>query len=136
MNRTAKVFLIVPLIPAMLFVVLVSVLGLVSGGVSLIPAVVYSAPIWLFFALPISYGVAVVLGGPVFFLFRRYGWLSVRSLTLGSASLGFIVGSIIGALFASNEPFGCLLAAGIFASFGAATGYAFWWLAYRGRAGQ
>lgn len=130
MNRAIKAFLIIPLIPAILFVIVVSVLGLLSGGFSLLPSVAYSMPIWLMFALPVSYIVATAIGIPAFLLFRRLGRLSLRGIALGSSAIGAAIGSLVAYLFSSG-PFSCLTVALVFALFGAAAGYVFWWLAYR-----
>ena len=131
MSRTIRAFLISPALPAILFVLTISVVGLSSKTPTPLPAVIYSAPIWLFFALPISYGLAAIVALPGFLLLRHLGWVSLRRLCLSSTFLGFVVGSIIGVLFNAGAPLGVLATGAVFAIFGVLTGLFFWWLAYR-----
>ncbi|MEW5823979.1 MAG: hypothetical protein AB1766_06485 [Pseudomonadota bacterium] len=127
MNRIVKAFLVVPLVPSVLFAAAASILGLVSGGFSLLPAVAYSFPIWLMFALPVAYGASVIFGIPSFLIFRRLGWLSRSGLLVGASGIGFLMGCVIAYVFAAGEPLGFVLTALTFTVFGAVSGYVFWW---------
>lgn len=129
MNQTVKAFLVVPLVPSVLFATVASILGLVSGGVSILPAVAYSFPIWLMFALPVAYSAAVILGIPAFLVFRRLGWLSRHGLLSGASGIGFLLGCAVAFIFV-GEPLGFALTVLTFTSFGAASGYVFWWLTH------
>lgn len=131
MNRTVNAFLVVPLVPSVLFAVLVSVFELVSGGLLLLPAVIYSFPIWLMFALPVSYFAAVVVGIPAFLVFRHFGWLFLPWLVLGASAIGVVTGLVIAFLFTSSHPLELGVIVLLFALFGAVSGYAFWRLACR-----
>jgi len=131
MSRTVRAFLISPILPAALFVLAVSVMGLSSKSPAPIPAIIYSVPIWFCLSLPISYCLATIVGIPGFLLLRQLRWLSLQSLCLSASILGLLVGSIIGASFNAEAPFGVLAAGALFALFGALTGLCFWWLAYR-----
>lgn len=130
MNRTTA-FLVVPLVPSVLFATAASILGLVSGGFALLPTVAYSFPIWLMFALPFAYGASVILGIPAFLVFRHFGWLSHSVLLLGASGIGFLIGVVFAYSFASSEPLGFVVAVLTFTAFGAASGYAFWFLTRR-----
>jgi hypothetical protein len=83
------------------------------------------------FALPVSYCTAVVVGVPAFLVFRRFGWLSRRWLVLGASVVGGSIGLVVAYLFASSEPIGFVGTVLLFHLFGAASGYAFWWLTCR-----
>ena len=128
MNQNVKAFLVVPLVPSVLFATAASVLGLASGGFAILPAVAYSFPIWLMFALPVAYAAAIILGIPAFLVFRRLGWLSRPGLLSGASAIGFILGCAVAIIFVSGEPLGFIITVLAFTVFGAASGYAFWWL--------
>lgn len=128
MHRYTRAFLLTPLVPVLLFVTCVSAGGLFSGGPTFAAAIAYSAPIWMIFAAPVSYGVAVVFGIPGFILFRRLGWLNLRCLVGGAATLGLLVGVALSAAFASDNVFSVLAITLTFGVFGAASGSVFWWL--------
>lgn len=130
MNQTVKAFLVMPLVPSVLFATVASVLGLASGGFALLPAIAYSFPIWLMFALPVAYAASVILGIPAFLVFRRLGWLSRRGLLSGASGIGFLIGGAVAYIFTPGEPLGFILTALTFTAFGAVSGYVFWWLTH------
>ena len=130
MNQTAKAFLIVPLVPSILYATVASILGLASGGFDILPAVVYSFPIWLMFALPVAYAATAIVGIPAFIVFRRFGWLTRRGLLSGASGIGFLIGCAVAYIFASGEPLGFILTALTFTAFGAVSGYVFWRLTH------
>lgn len=130
MHRYTRAFLLTPLVPVLLFVTCVSAGGLFSGGPTFAAAIAYSAPIWMIFAAPVSYGVAVVFGIPVFILFRRLGWLTMGCLVGAAAVLGLFVGLGISAAF-TWDMVSSMAVALTFSVFGAVTGYVFWWLSRR-----
>lgn len=83
------------------------------------------------FALPVAYGASVILGIPTFLVFRYFGWLSRSVLLFGASGIGFLIGVVFACVFASSDPLGFVGAVLIFTAFGAASGYAFWFLTHR-----
>lgn len=128
MNRNAKAFLIVPIVPAVLFSILLCVLSVIDGGFPTSAKAVKAMPVWFAFSLPVSYGIALVIGMPLFLLFRRFGCLTRSSVVGGAGSLGVVVGVAVGALFGAATVLELVVAASIFSLFGVASGFVFWGL--------
>lgn len=129
MNRPVVAFAVTPLVPSLLFAIAVSAAGLIDPGHEpMLPAVMFSFPIWLALSLPVSYGVVVLAGVPAFLAFRRLGWLSRAKLVSGASIMGAFVGVVVAAVFA-DKPVERSVIAMLFAAFGAASGQVFWRLA-------
>lgn len=129
MNRPLVAFALTPLVPSLLFAIAVSAAGLIGPGHEpMLPAVIFSFPIWLALSLPVSYGVVVLAGVPAFLAFRRLGWLSRAKVASGACIMVALVGVVVAAVFA-DKPVERLVVAMMFAAFGAATGHVFWRLA-------
>ena len=87
-------------------------------------ATLSNTPLWGFVVAPFAYVFSFVLGGPVFLVMRRWGWLRVWQVVGVSALLGAASGSV---LVAPNTGAGDLAA---FVGYGAATGLVFWVIAF------
>lgn len=128
MKRIIVAFLIVPLVPALLFGITMAIWGFTSSwGIDPPITHVLIAPIWSMYALPVAYAATLALGVPAFLLFRRLGWLSPSALTFGASIIGIAIGAAVALLFdftAAAALAGVVLAFGIY---GAITGAAFSW---------
>jgi len=78
-------------------------------------------PRWFVAAVPFAYAFSLT-GLPVFFLFRRLGWLHLWQVVLASATLGSIVAFVGG----FNQSLDNVLH---FVGYSALTGLAFWLIA-------
>ncbi len=124
--RLVLAFVVAPLAP----VVLVSPVIFLAGPATFI-SVVYGYPAML------------LLGVPVFAFFLRQKWLEIWQVMLGGAVVGALVPILMMVAMAlsgpSDSPLLPLIAAAaglsaIGAIFGAASGFAFWWVGLRGNA--
>src|ERR1035437_4025701 len=129
MSRTTFAFFIAPFVSAVFFIILIYIPVLVFNGADLLPAMTYSWFILLMFAMPVSYGVSVVIGIPAFLMFKHFGWLTVQGLLIGGSSIGLLVGLIGALLSVPSKPLEFITIVLLFISFGTATGYVFWRLA-------
>ena len=130
MKRIVVAFLIVPLVPPILFGITMAVWALItSWGIDPPSAYVVSIPIWAIFAVPVSYAAALGGGLPAFLLFRRMGWLSLKRIASATSIIGLAVGILVAMLFDFKiEDGGAVAVVAVFLAFGAITGIAFWWL--------
>jgi len=129
MNRPVVAFALTPLVPSLLFAFAVSAAGLIDPGHEpMLPAVIFSFPIWLALSLPVSYSVAVLAGLPAFLAFRRLGWLSRAKLVFGASVMGALVGVVVATLFADKSVERLVISI-LFVAFGAVSGQVFWFLA-------
>jgi hypothetical protein len=87
--------------------------------------------VWLIFAIPISYGLTILPGIPLFYLLRRHH-RSILSYWVGISSvLGFLIGALAAVSAGFVSP-GQVSGLGAFAAVCAAiNGAAFWHLALR-----
>ena len=86
MKRIVVAFLIVPLVPALLFGITMAVWGFTSSwGIDPPSTHVLIVSIWSMWALPVAYAATLALGVPAFLLFRRVGWLSPSALAAGAS---------------------------------------------------
>ena len=131
MKRVVVAFLIVPLVPPILFGITMAVWGLTSSfGIDSPGAYVVSSLIWAMFAVPVSYVAVAGVGLPAFLLFRRMGWLSLKRITGATSIIGLVIGIPVAMLFGFKIDNGGVLAVlAVFLAFGAITGFAFWWMA-------
>lgn len=130
MKRIVVAFLIVPLVPPILFGITMAVWGLIAPfGIDPPSAYLVSIPIWTSFAVPVSYAAALGVGLPMFLLFRRMGWLSLERIASATSVIGLAVGILVAMLFDFRiEDGGIVAVVAVFLAFGAITGIAFWWL--------
>ena len=130
MKRIVVAFLIVPLVPPILFGFTMAVWGLTdSFGIDPPSASVVLIPIWAIFAVPVSYAAALGVGLPAFLVFRRMGWLSLARIASATSIIGLAVGVFVALLFDFKiENGGVVAVVAVFLAFGAITGIAFWWL--------
>lgn len=127
MKRIVVAFLIVPLVPPILFGITMEVWGLIDSYPPATPVVLL--PIWAGFAVPVSYATALGVGLPVFLLFRRMGWLSLERIASATSIIGLAIGILVAMLFDFRiETGGVAAVVAVFSAFGAITGIAFWWL--------
>jgi hypothetical protein len=83
--------------------------------------------------LPFAYLFAL-LGVPVYFVFRRLGWLQIEKIVVASSALGGAVAFLGGfSLVSADGAVHNLANALRFVGFGALTGFAFWFIALSGR---
>ena len=88
MKRIVVAFLIVPLVPALLFGITMAVWGFTSSwGIDPPITHVQIVPIWSMLALPVAYAATLALGVPAFLLFWRVGWLSPSAFPPARRSL-------------------------------------------------
>ena len=129
-KRIVVAFLIVPLVPPILFGITMTVWGLTSSfGIDSPKDYAIAMPIWAMFAVPVSYAAAVGVGLPAFLLFRRMGWLSLERVTGATSVVGLAIGICVAMLFDFKlENGGVAAVVAIFLAFGAITGISFWWL--------
>lgn len=112
-TRVAAAFLLAPLAPCLLIAAMEGLIGLVLS--------------------PFAYMFALV-GVPVYFLFRRLGWLKIWHIVPASAVLGGAAALAFGfGGFSFDKNVQNVYDALIFAGYGALTGLVFWLIAFGGR---
>ena len=128
MKRIVVAFLIVPLVPALLFGITMAGWGFTSSW-GLDPPItdVLIVPIWSMLALPVAYAATLALGVPAFLLFRRVGWLSPSALAAGASIIGIAIGACVALLFDFTAVAALAGVALMFGIYGAITGAAFSW---------
>lgn len=139
MTKAIKGFLIAPLVPCFVFVILAAIAGSTlnliyekwSGLIS-IPIIVMGSFFWLMYALPVSYFLSLLFGVPMYLLFDKIGLFDLKSYIIGSLLSGIVSGSFEELyLFPSNSfswtSFWIIGAGGFF---GAITGFSFWTIVY------
>lgn len=128
MKRIVVAFLIVPLVPALLFGITMAVWGFTSSwGIDPPITHVLIVPIWSMYALPVAYAATLALGVPAFLLFRRVGWLSPSALAAGASIIGIAIGACVALLFDFTAVAVLAGVALMFGIYGAITGAAFSW---------
>lgn len=129
-DRLVRGFMIAPLAAPLLFVFAATLVGLVDGirrsDSEGIFWSLFGQWMWLIFALPISYGLTVLPGVPVFYLFRHlhrpYLWYWV----VASSILGFVSGALAAVIVDLVSP-AQVLGFGVFCAVGAAVNGALFW---------
>ncbi len=126
-------FLAAPIAPAMVFALGATIFGVVGAMLEYpLYSYLFVSLIWFLYAIVVAYPATLILGVPSYFIYKKYGFLSLKSYIVGGITLGaispFLLFPIFGILEVLDFDFWVFLTGSIF---GVITSTVFWYVSVK-----